>query len=132
MIIAVDFDGTVVSHEYPDVGKDIGAVPVLKKLVEHGHKLILLTMRSGPFGTSERDTLGEAVDWFKKNGIELYGVNENPTQCLWTLSPKPFAHIYIDDSGLGCPLTKGGYVDWDAVDYFLEACGLYDEKNEKE
>ena len=47
MIIAVDFDGTCVSHEYPKVGKDIGAVPVLKALVEIGHKIILNTMRSG-------------------------------------------------------------------------------------
>lgn len=44
MIIAVDFDGTCVTHEFPKVGRDIGAVPVLRKLVENGHKLILFTM----------------------------------------------------------------------------------------
>lgn len=43
MIIAVDFDGTCVIHEFPKVGKDIGAVPVLKKLIEKGHKIILYT-----------------------------------------------------------------------------------------
>ena len=43
--IAIDFDGTCVTHEYPNVGRDIGAAPVLRKLVENGHKLILWTMR---------------------------------------------------------------------------------------
>ena len=42
MIIAVDFDGTCVTHKYPDIGEDIGAVPVLKELVDKGHRLILL------------------------------------------------------------------------------------------
>ena len=47
MIIAIDFDGTCVTHEYPYIGKDIGAVPVLQRLVKAGHELILWTMRSG-------------------------------------------------------------------------------------
>jgi predicted mannosyl-3-phosphoglycerate phosphatase (HAD superfamily) len=72
-VIAVDFDGTCVTHEYPHIGKDIGAVPVLKSFVEAGHRLILYTMRSGK-------ELDEAVDWFKRNGIPLSGVNENPSQ----------------------------------------------------
>lgn len=59
MIIAVDFDGTVVSHEYPHIGEDIGAVPVLKELVAAGHKLILYTMRSGRL-------LDEARMWFER------------------------------------------------------------------
>jgi hypothetical protein len=46
MDICIDFDGTCVTHEFPEVGKDIGAVPVLRKLVEQGHNLILFTMRS--------------------------------------------------------------------------------------
>lgn len=46
MIIGIDFDGTVVTHDFPKIGKDIGAVPILRKLVENGHKLILHTMRS--------------------------------------------------------------------------------------
>ena len=45
MYIAIDFDGTCVTHEFPNVGKEIGAVPILQKLVERGHKLILHTMR---------------------------------------------------------------------------------------
>ena len=67
MIIALDFDGTVVTHEYPYIGEDIGAVPVLKQLVAEGHKLILYTMRSGKL-------LDDAMAWFERNGIELYEV----------------------------------------------------------
>lgn len=130
MIIAVDFDGTCVTHEFPKVGKDIGAVPVLKKLVEKGHHIILHTMRSHSNGESgnfdkngnpiERDTLQDAIDWFKENGIPLWGINENPKQKEWTSSPKIFAHIYIDDAALGCFLKKDSlsdrpYVDWERV-----------------
>ena len=115
MIIAVDFDGTCVTHEYPRVGKDIGAVPVLKKLTNSGHKLVLNTMRSG-------DELADAIQWFIDNDIPLYGVNENPTQKEWTASPKVYAHIYIDDCAFGCPLKMDPaigdkpFVDWIAVE----------------
>lgn len=97
MYIAVDFDGTCVTHDYPRIGKDIHAIPVLKKLVSNGHKLILNTMRSGK-------ELDEAVNWFKVNNIELFGINENPTQKSWTQSPKVYANMYIDDAAFGCPL----------------------------
>jgi len=117
MIIAIDFDGTVVTHEYPSVGKDVGAVNVLEDLIYNGHKLILNTMRSGK-------ELSDAVKWFENNNIELYGINENPTQKSWTTSPKVYAQLYIDDAALGIPLIeklmeKNGftindrpYVDW--------------------
>ena len=51
-IICIDFDGTCVTHDFPKMGKDIGAVPVLKRLVGRGHKLILWTMRSSISGVS--------------------------------------------------------------------------------
>ncbi len=113
MIIALDFDGTVVSHEYPHIGEDIGAVPVLKELVAAGHKLILFTMRSGKL-------LDDAVAWFERNGIELYAVNENPEQKSWTSSVKVHANIYIDDCALGCPIRyeediRRPFVDWKKV-----------------
>ena len=120
MYIAVDFDGTCVTHEYPSVGKDIGAVPVLKKLTAKGHKLILNTMRSG-------QELEDAVEWFKNNEIPLFAANENPTQKSWTDSPKVYAHLYIDDAALGCPLkmdstvSVGLFVDWQQVEEYLKA-----------
>src|ERR1017187_7174202 len=110
MEINIDFDGSVVTHDYPLVGKDIGAIPVLRKLIENGHKLILFTMRSSKRGISpvtqkeEDGGLQDAIDWFKENEIPLYGIQTHPTQASWTSSPKSYAHMMIDDSSLGCPL----------------------------
>ena len=119
MYIAVDFDGTCVTHDYPRVGKDIGAVTVLKRLVNSGHKLILNTMRSG-------DELADAIQWFIDNDIPLFGANENPTQKSWTTSPKVHANLYIDDAALGCPLifdhaiSSKPFVNWVMVEEILE------------
>lgn len=134
MIVAVDFDGTCVTHEFPYVGEEIGAAKVLKELTDKGHKIILFTMRSHPNEINQNrtiggdiisnDTLQDAIDWFKKHDIPLFGVNENPTQKDWTSSPKPYAHIYIDDAALGVPLKHDSlsdrpYVDWNIVKYYL-------------
>ncbi len=118
MIIAVDFDGTCVGHDYPNIGKDIGSVEVLKKLVQKKHELILYTMRSA-------DGLQAAIDWFIDNKILLYGVQYNPTQTQWTSSNKCYAHLYIDDAALGCPLIypedeSRPYVDWKGVEKLLK------------
>ncbi len=64
--------------------------------------------------------LQDAVDWFAKNGIELYGVQRNPDQDSWTTSPKAYAHVYIDDAALGAPLLQQAWmkrpgVDWESV-----------------
>ena len=133
MIIAIDFDGTCVTHEFPKVGEDIGAVPVLKELIKQGHQLILFTMRSNivnPTGDANElhlesgNYLTDALKWFKDNEIPLYGIQTNPTQHTWTTSPKCYAQLYIDDAALGCPLVYGNnhvqykerpFVDWDAV-----------------
>ena len=131
MYIGIDFDGTVVTHRYPKVGDDIGAVPVLKELVENGHDLILFTMRD-----SRNGTLQDAVEWFKENGIPLYGVNRNPTQG-WTDSPKAYCQLYIDDAAFGCPtlpdpVSRGRrYVDWEKIEEMLKEEGIiYDEDEE--
>lgn len=117
MIIAVDFDGTIVTHQYPEIGEDIGAFPILKQLIECGHQLILYTMRSG-------DRLQEAIDHCASNGIEFIGHNINPTQSTWTDSPKVYAHMYIDDAALGTPLVHPfdairPYVNWNEVKVML-------------
>lgn len=123
MEIVIDFDGTVVTHDYPNIGKPIGSVPVLKKLVENGHKLILFTMRSG-------EQLEEAVKWFSDMGIELYGIQKNPTQHTWTSSPKAYGQLIIDDAALGAPLktdldiSKRPFIDWERVENFCSEEGL--------
>ena len=139
MEICIDFDGTCVTHEFPKIGKDIGAVPVLKKLVEDGHKLILFTMRSDIKEVFSEDEaihkvsgnyLTDAVNWFKGNGIELYGINENPNQKTWTLSPKAYGQLYIDDAALGCPLiydskiSDSPFIDWVKVEEWLISVGI--------
>lgn len=118
MYIAVDFDGTCVTHDYPNVGKDIGAVSVLQALDCNGHHIILNTMRDGK-------ELEDAEFWFYENGINLFGSNHNPTQDSWTDSPKVYAHLYIDDAALGCPLKydpkfhNRPYVDWKEIAKYL-------------
>ena len=124
--IVLDFDGTVVKHAYPAVGEDIGAVPVLKRLVANGCKLLLSTMRS--HDSAGVDTLQPALAWFEARGLPLYGVNENPTQKEWTASPKIHGDLYIDDSALGAPLKADArgyaYMDWDKVALYLYYMGL--------
>ncbi len=111
MIIAVDFDGTVVDHRFPNVGPSLdGAVDTLKALLSRGHKIILWTMRSGKH-------LEDAVSWYAKNGIELYGIQRNPTQDSWTTSPKCYAQLYIDDAAFGAPLMQNNFMDRPGIDW---------------
>jgi len=111
-IIAVDFDGTIVTHAYPHLGADIGAIPWLAQAQSRGARLILLTMRFG-------DTLSEAVEFCAARGLEFWAINANPEQSSWSQSPKVYAHLYIDDSALGMPLTRAlgerPYIDWPAA-----------------
>ena len=113
-IIAIDFDGTVVTHAYPHMGMDAGAVPVLN----------LYTMRSGQL-------LEKAVQWFKEQKIPLYAINENPGQKSWTSSPKVHADLYIDDSALGCPIrfmdgVARPVADWVKIRQQLVEAGYLD------
>ena len=111
MIVAIDFDGTVVDHRYPMIGEPVPhAIYTLIELVKYGHQLILFTMRSG-------HELDAAIDWFNDYEIPLYGIQYNPTQTAWSSSNKCYAQLYIDDAAFGCPLVHPeGFarpcVDW--------------------
>ena len=123
-IIAVDFDGTVVTHAYPYVGEDAGAVPVLRELVDNGCKLILYTMRSDKL-------LEAAVAWFRDRQLPLYAVNSNPEQAHWTASPKVHADLYIYDAALGCPVRfidgiRHPVADWGRIRELLVREGYLD------
>lgn len=139
MEICIDFDGTCVTHEFPKVGKDIGALPVLSKITDAGHNLILFTMRSDIEEVKSNDYgihkqagkyLTDAVNWFKENNIKLYGININPSQTSWTKSPKAYGQLYIDDAALGCPLiynpdiSDRPFVDWVKVEEMLKTIGV--------
>ena len=121
LVFAVDFDGTCVTHEYPNIGKDIGAIPVLKRIISNGHKIILNTMR-------DKEKLSDAIHWFTENNIPLYGVNENPSQFSWTSSRKVYANFIIDDTALGCPLKyvdeERPYINWKLIEWMLEDKGI--------
>jgi len=139
MTIAVDFDGTIVSHAYPEIGRDLGAVAVLKALQARGHRLILLTMRcrlnqftrgeaEGLVDAPAGDYLTQAVQWCRDRGLSFWAVNNNPEQSQWTTSRKVYADLYIDDAALGVPLLQAGesrpFVDWESVEHMLKTRGI--------
>ncbi len=116
--IAIDFDGTIAEHEFPEIGKPVpGAFEWMKRFQDFGAKLILWTMRSD--GQQSGPVLTQAVEFCRQHGIEFEHINENPQD--WTTSPKAYAHIYVDDAACGCPLRgnpKLGsrpFVDWAIV-----------------
>ena len=123
-VIAVDFDGTCVTHDFPRIGRDIGAIPVLQKLVVAGNDIILYTIRDG------RELI-DAMQWFNDNIIPLWAVNENPDQLGWNTSRKVYANLYIDDAAAGSLLscnpnfTARPYVNWEAMDFWLDEHGWY-------
>ena len=108
MTIAVDFDGTIVEHKYPEIGKEIPfAIETLRTLSEEGHKLILWTSRDG-------ELLDEALKFCRERGLEFYAVNSNyPPGALFTNRPgrscKVVADVYIDDRNIG------GLPDWGTI-----------------
>ena len=105
LIIAVDFDGTIVEDAYPKVGKPmIFAFDTLKKLQSEGHRLILWTYRSG-------ERLEEAVAFCKENGIEFYAVNKSFPEENYEAkySRKINANLFIDDRNIG------GFLGWTAI-----------------
>lgn len=120
--VILDFDGTCTTHEYPRIGRSIGAEERLKQLVKNGHNLILFTMRSGK-------ELDDAVEWFKTNEIELYGIQTHPEQKRWTTSPKAWGDYIIDDTCAFMPLMRTYkhdryYVNWDSMEDELIKIGL--------
>jgi len=106
MIIAIDFDGTIVEHEYPRIGKEIPfAIETLKRLQQEQHMLILWTVREGSL-------LDEAVEYCRSRGLEFYAVNKNfPEETIddRRYSRKLQAKMFIDDRNLG------GLPDWGVI-----------------
>lgn len=97
MIIAIDFDGTIVENRYPEIGNlRPGAAEAIKQLRKDGYVLILWTCRTGL-------ELGRAVKFCSENGIRFDGINQNLRSEIVKYggdSRKIGADIYIDDRGL--------------------------------
>jgi len=121
MKIAVDFDGTIVEHRYPEIGKTmLFAFETLRELQKQQHELVLWTYRAGK-------ELDEAVEFCRKNGIEFYAVNKNYPEeefDLETVSRKINADIYIDDRNVG------GFLGWSKIWQMLNDNQLGDAQQE--
>jgi len=107
MTLAVDFDGTIVEHRYPQIGPEIPfAIDTLKMLIRDHHKIILWTVREG-------EMLDEAVNWCRDRGVEFYAVNrdypEETTNNNQHFSRKIKVDYFIDDRNLG------GLPDWGTI-----------------
>ena len=107
MLIAVDFDGTIVTHKYPEIGEEIPfAIDTLKMLRQDGHRLILWSVREGRL-------LKEAVEYCRQRGLEFYAVNrdypEETTESNPHFSRKLKVDLFIDDRNLG------GLPDWGTI-----------------
>ena len=107
MILAVGFDGTIVAHRYPSIGRELPfATETLKKLSQEGHRLILWTVREGRL-------LDEAVAFCRERGLEFYAVNRDyPEEEKGKnnhFSRKLKADLWIDDRNLG------GLPDWGTI-----------------
>ncbi len=133
LIIAVDFDGTICHHPdtaFPAIGAPVPhAITVLKRLQDAGVRLMLWTMR-------DHTTAPPALEYLNKNGIRLWAYNMNPYQS-WSQSTKQYAHLYIDDAALGCPLVRPpksrAFVNWFTVeDMLIKAEVLEPNKESKQ
>jgi hydroxymethylpyrimidine pyrophosphatase-like HAD family hydrolase len=119
--IAVDFDGTIVDHEYPAIGKEkLFAFRTLKELEKKGARLILWTFRAGK-------ELDEAVEYCRNNGIEFYAVNRNYPEEVFTneISRKIDADVFIDDKNIG------GFPGWSEIWQILYPWELQERAAEK-
>lgn len=119
MRIAVDFDGTIVEHRYPEIGKEIPfAVATLKQLIREGHLLILWSVREG-------ELLDEAVEWCRAKGIEFYAVNSDYPDEDETLSKKISrklkVDLFIDDRNVG------GLPDWGVIYEMINSNKTYEQ-----
>ena len=105
LLIAVDFDGTIVEDAYPKIGTPkIFAFETMKRLEQDGHRLILWTYRSGK-------RLTEAVAFCKENGIDFYAVNNSFPEEIFEgkVSRKINADYFIDDRNIG------GFIGWGEI-----------------
>lgn len=119
MTIAVDFDGTIVRHRYPEIGSEIPfATQTLKMLIEDGHRLILWTVREGQL-------LQDAVDWCSKRGVEFYAINkdfpEEEADKNKHFSRKLKVDMWIDDRNVG------GLPDWGTIYKMIHDHKTYEE-----
>ena len=113
-IIAVDYDETLTTNnDYPNAGCiNMLAVHYCKEFRRRGGLLLLLTCRAGI-------PLNNALESLAKEGLTFDAVNANVQEQLdrWldtdtVISPKPFAHMYIDDRAFP---NQNGRLNWGTI-----------------
>lgn len=119
MTIAVDFDGTIVRHRYPEIGEEIPfAVQTLKMLQQDRHRLILWSVREGKL-------LDDAVEWCRERGLEFYAVNRDyPEEDVTkneSYSRKLKVDLFIDDRNVG------GLPDWGTIYHIIHDHKTYEQ-----
>ncbi len=107
MVIAIDFDGTIVENRYPEIGAERPfATETLKMLIQDRHRLVLWTCREG-------ELLDNAVKWCRERGVEFYAINRDYPEESTANNPhftrKLKADMFIDDRNLG------GLPDWGTI-----------------
>ncbi|MBT3210047.1 MAG: hydrolase [Bacteroidetes bacterium] len=121
MKIAVDFDGTIVEHKYPEIGEEIlFAFQTIKELQKMGHLLILWTYRAG-------NELEAAVKFCEENGVKFYAINKNYPEEVFdnTISRKINADLFIDDRNIG------GFLGWSKIWQLLNPEASVEEEEKK-
>ena len=104
-ILCFDFDGTIVEHKYPEIGKEmLFAFETLKQLQKKGHTLILWTYREGK-------DLEDAINYCRENGVEFYAHNRNHPEERWNpeIPRKLDVDLFIDDRNVG------GFLGWSEI-----------------
>jgi hypothetical protein len=124
MIIAIDFDGTIVEHKFPEIGTPKPYVfDVLKKWKMQGNVLILWTCRNNmDHELSGRKVLDEAINFCKDNGLIFNCINENYLNLGINPLPKIYADLYIDDKGA---FAK---IDWLVLDELVQEMSTNSDK----
>jgi len=108
LIVAVDFDGTIVESDYPNIGKPIPyAIESLKRMKEAGIRIVIWTCRHD---------LKPVRSWLNKYGVNIDAINTNDalTEEEWSKfehneSTKKTADIYIDDRSFINPVYLLGW-----------------------
>ena len=119
MTIAIDFDGTIVTHKYPEIGEELPfAIDTLKMLIADKHQLILWTVREGQL-------LDDAVKWCKERGLEFWAINrdypEEERENNDIYSRKLKVDMFIDDRNIG------GLPDWGTIYRMIKENKTYND-----
>ena len=109
MIIAVEFDGTIVEDEYPKIGKERPfAFYILKELQNRGNEIILWTCRTGK-------DLDSAIQYCQNNGLIFNAINSDINasrkEIQTNSAAKVNADTYIDFHNI-CGIPSWNEIFW--------------------